>query len=147
MLRLRLLLSRFNLLLLPKLVNATVSITLSTDEFIESESSELMCVNAICIQMFDIQLDRGMKLGSDQLICGALLGCDKPVSIGYPESPAWICIISVKYSQVAVVGLGVAIATEIKEPQSEEFIPGYKRSRRSKHLTLLQHERPKCSRK
>lgn len=46
---------------------------LSTDETTESESGELACVDAILIQVTNVNLNRGVVLGGDESVCGRAL--------------------------------------------------------------------------
>lgn len=42
---------------------------LSTDETTKCESGELACIDAILIDVTDVDLNRGVVLGSDEPIC------------------------------------------------------------------------------
>lgn len=53
---------------------------LSTDETTESESGELACVDAILIQVTNVNLNRGVVLGGDESVCGrAEIRCHKQI--------------------------------------------------------------------
>lgn len=49
--------------------NLFMKSNLSTDETAECESGELTSVDAILIQVTDVNLNRGMILGGDESIC------------------------------------------------------------------------------
>lgn len=58
------------------MAECTVSITLSSDETTEGKSGELAGVNAVLIQMSDVDLDSRVILGCDEPVCGGALPRD-----------------------------------------------------------------------